>query len=92
MKADLSLRKIKNSFLVVTASTIVFSCGSFQSASYFESDGIYVSKAQTQQERPQETAGANIFICGGSVSTICVKLRESVRPLDSHSTLRMCSP
>ena len=59
MKADLSIRKIKNSFLVVAVSTIIFSCGSFQSASYFESDGIYVSKAQTQQERPQETAELN---------------------------------
>ena len=59
MKADLSVRKIKNSFLVVAVSTIVFSCGSFQSASYFESDGIYVSKVQTQKERPQETAGSN---------------------------------
>ncbi len=38
---------------------ILFSCGSFQGASYFESDGIYVSKAQTQQERPQEAAGLN---------------------------------
>ena len=40
--------KLKNLFLGLFSSALVLSCGSFQSASYYESDGIYVSKTKTE--------------------------------------------
>jgi len=48
------LAKIKKIFLGLLSFVLMISCGSFQSASYFESDGIYVSKKSNFQESSQE--------------------------------------
>ena len=54
MNATFSLSKIKKLFLGLFCATLLISCGSFQSASYFETDGIYVSKKSNSQESSQE--------------------------------------
>ena len=54
MNATFSLAKIKKIFLGLLFFVLLVSCGSFQSASYFETDGIYVSKKSNSQESSQE--------------------------------------
>lgn len=54
MNTTFSLSKIKKIFLGLLSVTLLISCGSFQSASYFETDGIYVSKKSNSQEASQE--------------------------------------
>ena len=53
MNANLSFQKIKNLLLGFAASIILFSCGSFKSASYFDSDGIYATQSSREQQVPQ---------------------------------------
>lgn len=53
MNANLSFQKIKNLILVFAVSIILFSCGSFKSASYFDADGIYASQSNREQRVPQ---------------------------------------
>jgi hypothetical protein len=52
------LRKLTSLILTISASLILFSCGSFQGASYFESDGIYTNKTQYRTEQPQNVASS----------------------------------
>jgi hypothetical protein len=54
MNANLFYQKNKILFIGFVAFNLVLSCGSFQSASYFESDGIYVSKSTQVEQIPQE--------------------------------------
>ena len=54
MNANLFYQKNKILFMGFVAFNLVLSCGSFQSASYFESDGIYVSKSTQVEQIPQE--------------------------------------
>jgi hypothetical protein len=54
MNATFSLAKIKKIFLGLLSFVLLVSCGSFQSASYFETDGIYVSLKSNSQESSQE--------------------------------------
>ena len=54
MNATFSLAKIKKIFLGLLSFALMISCGSFQSASYFETDGIYVSKKSNSQVASQE--------------------------------------
>ena len=54
MNVNINFSNIKNSILGLAFSSLVLSCGSFKSASYFESDGIYVSNSNRPQETQQE--------------------------------------
>jgi hypothetical protein len=51
MNAQLYSLKITSLFISLTASLSLLSCGSFQGASYFSSDGIYTNNVQTSSER-----------------------------------------
>ena len=54
MNSTFSLAKSKKIFLGLLSFALLISCGSFQSASYFETDGIYVSKKSNSQVASQE--------------------------------------
>ena len=54
MNNTLKLSEIKNLFLGLLSVILLIGCGSFQSASYFETDGIYVSKKSNSQESSKE--------------------------------------
>ena len=55
MKNTLKLSEIKILFLGLLTAALLLSCGSFQGASYFESDGIYASKKVVNQQQVKET-------------------------------------
>ena len=53
--------KLKNLFLGLFSAALVLSCGSFQSTSYYESDGIYVSKIRTETSRAPKNNNSNYY-------------------------------
>jgi len=52
MNARTNYPKFTSLFTAFTASLFLLSCGSFQGASYFSSDGIYTTEVQTRTEQP----------------------------------------
>ena len=61
MKTTQFYIRIKRVVLSFLLASIVLSCGSFQGASYFESDGIYASQTVVRSERPQATTDNNNY-------------------------------
>ncbi|MGB6153302.1 MAG: hypothetical protein WBG48_15080, partial [Pricia sp.] len=52
---SLPLPKIRVAALFTLTGIVLASCGSYQSASYYDNDGIYASDNQVNAERPQRT-------------------------------------
>ena len=61
MKTTQFYIRIKRVVLSFLLASLVLSCGSFQGASYFESDGIYASQTVLRSERPQATTDNNNY-------------------------------
>jgi len=61
MKTTTLYFKIKNLLIGVIGTIVVHSCGSFQGASYFDSDGIYSSQSRNQIEKSTEKANSNYY-------------------------------
>lgn len=61
MKTTQFYIRIKRVVLSFLLASLVLSCGSFQGASYFESDGIYASQTVVRSERPQATTDNNNY-------------------------------
>lgn len=61
MKTTQFYIRIKRVVLSFLLASLVLSCGSFQGASYFESDGIYASQTVVRSERPQAIRDNNNY-------------------------------
>ena len=59
MNARRNYPKLTSLFIALSASLTLLSCGSFQGASYFSSDGIYNARGEVRNVSPQQTESNN---------------------------------